>query len=248
VTRARIAAVAIGIMVMSVLTGCARDDHTWPGNPEPSNRAVPADTALPPEVMDAWARAASREPGALFTVVGAPVEGWKGPGDRPFEVSVRTSDPEAGHSRSFGTLTMATAIRGERSDLSQYPCSSCHLGRRVVMQAPRISDAHQNIQPIHPARVGSTCVTCHSPDNVEMLTLKVGGPASLDQAYRVCAQCHFRQVDDWAAGAHGKRLDGWQGRRVAMNCTDCHDPHKPAVGTRAPLAGTQLERIGGTHK
>ena len=104
------------------------------------------------------------------------------------------------------------------------------------MADQRIADAHDNIKPVHPAETGAVCSTCHAADNVELLPLKeaVGVPR-LDQAYRLCAQCHFQQVDAWAGGAHGKRLDGWEGRRVVMGCADCHDPHKPAVEPRMPF-------------
>jgi len=55
------------------------------------------------------------------------------------------------------------------------------------------------------------------------------------------------QAEAWAGGGHGKRLDGWEGRRVVMACADCHDPHNPAVQTRIPFRAPQLERTGGYH-
>ncbi len=110
------------------------------------------------------------------------------------------------------------------------------------MAEKRIGDAHQNIQPVHPKQTGAVCSTCHAADNVELLALESGERATLDESYRLCAQCHFAQVDAWAGGAHGKRLDGWQGRRVVMACTDCHDPHQPAVQSRIPFRAPQIER------
>jgi hypothetical protein len=64
----------------------------------------------------------------------------------------------------------------------------------------------------------------------------------MDESYQLCAECHFREVEAWAAGAHGKRLDGWQGRRVVMACADCHDPHGPAVPVLVPFRAPHLER------
>lgn len=113
------------------------------------------------------------------------------------------------------------------------------------MTDERIDDAHQNIQPVHPEQTGAVCSTCHSADNVERLALAQGEQATLNQSYRLCAQCHFQQVETWAGGAHGKRLDGWQGRRVVMGCGDCHDPHKPAIGVRIPFQAPRLERPKG---
>jgi hypothetical protein len=187
----------------------------------------------------------SLEPGALGSAAAAPVDLWKGPGDQPFEVTVRTGDPASNISRRFGTITRRTSLRERAADLGQYPCTSCHLGRRMVLADDRVADAHQNITAVHPVQTGGTCSTCHSPDNVELLALKSGERATLDHTYRLCAQCHFSQADAWAGGAHGKRLDGWQGRRVLMGCADCHDPHKPALEPRIPFRAPQIERTRG---
>jgi formate-dependent nitrite reductase cytochrome c552 subunit len=106
----------------------------------------------------------------------------------------------------------------------------------------RVRDAHQNIKPVHPKQTGAACSTCHAPDNVELLALKTGERPTLDHTYRLCAQCHYSQAEAWAAGAHGKRLDGWQGKRVVLGCADCHDPHKPGIEQRIPFRAPQLER------
>lgn len=187
------------------------------------------------------AGSATQQPGALATVPAAPVEFWTGPGKRPFDVAARTSEREAGHTRAFGSITLQTALRTR--PVGQYPCTSCHLGRKVVMADKRIGDAHQNVEPVHPEQTGAVCSTCHAADNVELLPLKGGERATLDQSYRLCAQCHFQQVNAWASGGHGKRLDGWQGRRVVMGCGDCHDPHKPALEPRIPFRAPQVERV-----
>lgn len=186
----------------------------------------------------------SLEPGTLGSVRAVPVVGWSGPGGRPFEVALRTRDRESGHARRFGTITLRTTLRGSNPDLVQYPCTSCHLGRTVAMKDTRIGDAHQNIQPRHPALLGAVCSTCHSPSAVDMLTLRTGDRVDMDQGYRLCAQCHFAQAEAWAAGGHGKRLDGWQGRRVVMGCSDCHDPHRPALVPRIPFRAPTIHRKG----
>ena len=191
---------------------------------------------------------ATLEPGALGTVSSAHVDGWKGPGDQPFEVTLRTTDPASALSRRFGTITMGTSLRARAPDLGQYPCTSCHLGRRMILADDRVADAHDNITSMHPAQTGAICSTCHAPDNVELLALKSGERATLDHAYRLCAQCHFTQAEAWAGGAHGKRLDGWQGRRVVMGCADCHDPHAPALEPRIPFRAPQIERTRGRRQ
>jgi hypothetical protein len=235
--RTRAGAALLCAVAAWVTAGCfERHQPAW-------EDAAPGADTLGPQTGRAATPGAGLGPGALATVQAAPVEHWKGPGDHAFEVAGRTSEPEAGHSRRFGSITLQTALRSR--PLGQYPCTSCHLGRKVVMADRRIADAHDDIQPVHPAATGAVCSTCHAPDNVALLPLKEGGRASLDQGYRQCAQCHFQQVDAWAGGAHGKRLDGWDGRRVVMGCGDCHDPHKPAIEPRVPFRPPQLERTRG---
>lgn len=178
------------------------------------------------------------EPRELSAVTSDTVYGWTGPGGRPFEVARRTAGASAYH-RQIGRKTFALPLRVP-GNLTQYPCSSCHEGLSVTGR--RTDGAHQNIAAVHPTVTGAACVTCHVPNAVERLALPGGESASLDQAYRSCAQCHASQVESWAAGAHGKRLDGWFGRRVVMNCADCHDPHAPALESRVPFPGPRIGR------
>lgn len=179
------------------------------------------------------------EPGVLPTVQSVPVV-LPDTFGQPFEVALRTRELPTGHTRRFGSVAMRVALRTESVGLTQYPCTSCHLGVRVVMADDRIGDAHQNIKPVHPKATGAVCSTCHAAENVERLVVKSNNRPSLDHSYRVCATCHFRQVEAWAGGGHGKRLDGWQGRRIVMGCTDCHDPHAPALAPRVPFRGPTL--------
>ena len=234
----RAAAGALLCLTLTATQGCQgpRSAARTPKPPAVDTQRTAADSATA-------ALHATRQPGALGTVAAEPVELWTGPGKRPFEVATRTAELEAGHARRFGSITLPTTLRSR--NLDQYPCTSCHLGRKIVMAETRVGDAHQNIEPVHPHRTGARCSTCHAGDNVELLALADGKRATLDETYRLCAQCHFEQVDNWAAGAHGKRLDGWQGRRVVMACVECHDPHKPALEPRVPFRAPQIERARG---
>ena len=184
--------------------------------------------------------AVPQDPPILGTVAADTVRGWTGPGGQPFEVTRRTQGSDAPLHRQIGTKTFALPLRTPAAMLTQYPCASCHQGARVA--AERAGDAHGNIQAVHPAQTGATCTTCHVAGAVDRLVLPGGETATLDHAYRVCAQCHFSQVDAWAAGVHGKRLDGWRGRRVVMNCADCHDPHSPRPRPRVPFPGPRIPR------
>ena len=227
-------------------------EHGGPEADRETGGTSDADTAITPAARhaDSLRKAANalREPGMLSMVKTERVVGFTGAGQQPFEVTVRTATPATALVRRFGTLTMRNSLRERTPDLGQYPCASCHLGRGVVMADARIGDAHQNIKPVHPLQTGGVCATCHSPDNVEQLTLKSGQKASLDHAYRLCAQCHFSQAEAWAGGGHGKRLDGWQGRRVVMGCADCHNPHHPAIEPRIPFRAPRIARRRNTDR
>jgi hypothetical protein len=200
------------------------------------------DTAAITSAMEAYRK---RQPGELTTVAGETVIGRTGPGDQEFEVALRSPGAATHLSRQIGTRSFELGLRVRQPELRQYPCASCHQGTGFTAGTDRVADAHQNIQPSHPRETGATCVTCHSPEDVSRLALGSGERATLDHAYRLCAQCHSPQVEAWAAGAHGKRLDGWQGRRVVMGCADCHDPHHPALEQRIPFNPPRIARTGG---
>jgi len=238
VTSTRLTPAAIFVAAAWFSTGCHPGGEMKGDEPPHNAIAGPVDSATA-------ARNATLEPGVLATVQAVPVERWKGAGDRPFEIALRSAAPEAGHSRQFGTIDLPISLRNRTASISQYPCTSCHLGRKVVMENKRISDAHNNINPVHPDQTGAVCSTCHSADDVALLTLRSGERATLDESYRLCGQCHFPEAEAWAGGGHGKRLDGWQGRRVVMTCADCHDPHSPSVPVRIPFRAPQLERPRG---
>jgi len=134
----------------------------------------------------------------------------------------------------------AFEVRLRTPALMQYPCSSCH--DRPVTPGGRGEVEHADVRPVHPSALAERCETCHAPADPASLTLQTGERAILDEAYRLCAQCHFAQADSWAGGAHGKRLVGWQGRRVVMSCTECHDPHAPGFGSRIPFRAPRIPR------
>lgn len=231
---------ALRSTLVAVALAIACRESSFPGAADVRTPAEALAVATP----DSGPRADSLrhiEPGLLAAVETAPVSGWTGPGGRPFEVTVRTSNQPSVNARRFGTITLRNSARDRTGDLGQYPCSSCHRGRQVLRDE-RVGDAHQNIHIEHPKQTGAICATCHSADDVSLLALKNGERVSLDHTYRLCAQCHFSQTASWAGGAHGKRLDGWQGRRVVMGCADCHDPHRPAIGKRTPFRPPQLQR------
>ena len=168
------------------------------------------------------------------------VQRFTGPGGEPFEVTLRTPGVEAHLFARIGRERYPLPLRSTNVSLAQYPCASCHAG--VTVTGERTEGVHENIDPVHPSESGHLCTTCHVADSVELVRLPGGQAVSLDHAYRLCAQCHSSETRSWAAGVHGKRLEGWRGRRVVMNCADCHDPHRPELEIRLPYPGPQLPR------
>jgi hypothetical protein len=120
--------------------------------------------------------------------------------------------------------------------LDKYPCSTCHTVPLERMRGPAGSPrrAHWDVTLQHAPPAVMTCATCHAPDAPDSLRTLQRAAVGFDHAYQVCAQCHTRQVDDWAAGAHGKRAGGWAPPRVVFACPQCHDPHQPRWDTRWP--------------
>lgn len=121
--------------------------------------------------------------------------------------------------------------------LQKAPCASCHT---LPIAAMRWSGedgrtrAHWAIELVHAPTTVMTCATCHTPDRLDQLRTLAGSAVEFDHAYQVCAQCHSTQAADWVGGAHGKRASGWAPPRVVYSCTECHDPHQPALATRWP--------------
>lgn len=202
-------------------------DHTAPQD-------APAGAHDEPAALDAPSAPLPFVPSEL-------VRGRSGPGGGSFSVALRTSE-EVGHQRVIGRRTFAIAMRSEK--LTHYPCTSCHAAARPVARPQRVPDAHQDIQPVHPAANNARCDACHVVGNPEWLSLVGAEPVPLNESFKLCAQCHFIQVEAWAGGAHGKRLDTWRGSRVVMACTDCHNPHRPGIPTRIPFPGPRVPRTG----
>ena len=118
----------------------------------------------------------------------------------------------------------------------KYPCTSCHTVPLERMRGPAGSPkrAHWGVTLQHAPVEVMNCGTCHAPNAPDALRTLRGAPVAFDHSYQVCAQCHTRQADDWASGAHGKRAGGWAPPRVVQACVQCHNPHDPRWDTRWP--------------
>lgn len=127
---------------------------------------------------------------------------------------------------SFHTLT-------HTDQLEKYPCSTCHeaLSDNNLETS---TEPHWDIELNHAPAEVMTCTTCHATEDLDTLRTLTDVPIEFEHSYKVCAQCHSSQYEDWIGGAHGKRIEGWAEPRVVENCVGCHNPHEPAWDIRWP--------------
>ncbi|MCB0713749.1 MAG: cytochrome C [Ignavibacteriae bacterium] len=126
--------------------------------------------------------------------------------------------------------------------IERFNCSECHSEPLSAMKSPDTGKvrAHWEVELHHASADVMNCQTCHSADAMDSVQLIGGHRLSLNQSYRLCAQCHSTQAADWVGGAHGKRRGGWAPPRVVANCASCHNPHDPGFPTRFPA---QVSRV-----
>lgn len=129
-----------------------------------------------------------------------------------------------------------------KSTASMYPCSDCHAWRKINATPRKLERPHNNFELKHSLHGKGEfwCFTCHDLENPQGLKDLDGNHLTSQESYLLCSQCHSRQAKDWAFGAHGKRVGGWNGRRQSLDCAACHYQHAPAHNSRAPLAGPTI--------
>lgn len=128
---------------------------------------------------------------------------------------------------------------------SLYPCQACHqsnirgvnsqleegndfLGTylRLPDPEPRILvRMHRDINIDHADWMW--CLNCHSTNERNYLILMTGEQIPFEKSYRLCGQCHGTILRDWRIGIHGRRAGNWDGEKMYLLCTHCHDPHQP---------------------
>ena len=109
-------------------------------------------------------------------------------------------------------------------------CSTCHRTRQPNLEnnsAAALDEFHQGMTFQH----GSlACYACHSPDDADALRLADGSALGYGEVLQLCSQCHSKQAESFAHGAHGGMNGYWdltRGPQTKNNCIDCHDPHLP---------------------
>ena len=130
--------------------------------------------------------------------------------------------------------------------IERFPCSRCHkdsLPLLVKRSASEGKKAHWSVGLEHAPQQTMTCKTCHGEGKMEELVTINGAGVNMNVSYQVCGQCHSKQLQDWAGGAHGKRLGGWASPRVILSCAGCHNPHKPKLASRLPARRENADEV-----
>ncbi len=231
--RAPRATAGICMVAAAWLTsGCSNATSPRGTSPPAGNRRAQIDSATA-------AGNASLEPGALATVQAVPVKRWKGPGDRPFEVALRTAD-SGGRTLAQVRLHHPADRAAHAAPSSQYPCTSCHLGRKVVMADQR----DQRRAREHPAgapgrRPARSAPPATAADDVELLPLKEGDRATLDRELPAVRPMPFRAGGGvgrrraWQDGSTAGRGGGWSWPAPTVT-THTSRPFEPRIPFRAP--------------
>ncbi len=111
----------------------------------------------------------------------------------------------------------------------------CHSKPLTQMSGLDAQKAHWNIKLNHANSETMNCATCHNGEDMNNLKTLTGQKVDFNLSYKVCAQCHSGQFEDWKGGAHGKKVAGWAPPRASMTCVNCHDPHSPSFEKRLPV-------------
>ncbi|WP_109300961.1 cytochrome c3 family protein [Aquimarina sp. AU474] len=125
-------------------------------------------------------------------------------------------------------------IPDRKSQITSYTCTDCHSKPLTELKEVSLKKAHWDIMLEHANQEVMNCATCHNGNNMDHLLTLTGKTIDFNKSYRLCAQCHSNQFEDWKGGAHGKNIGGWANPRAVMTCVNCHNPHKPKIESRWP--------------
>ncbi|MCL6265436.1 cytochrome c3 family protein [Flagellimonas myxillae] len=127
-------------------------------------------------------------------------------------------------------------IPERKGQIKSFACTECHSKSLAQLQkGPKEPKAHWDIKLNHANANAMNCATCHNGTNMDNLHSLTGNTIDFNQSYQLCAQCHSAQFEDWKGGAHGKNIGGWAEPRAAMTCINCHNPHRPQIGSKWPV-------------
>lgn len=121
-----------------------------------------------------------------------------------------------------------------KEELEMYPCMDCHEDNETNNPIERkLEEEHEDIQLNHGGN-RFWCPTCHMLSDKNNLRSLKSKNLGFNRSYLLCGQCHFQRQKDWFTGGHGKRIGTWNGDRIILTCTECHNPHSPSIKPKRP--------------
>ena len=126
-------------------------------------------------------------------------------------------------------------IPERKGQIKSFACTECHTRPVAQMKNMDAQKAHWDIKLNHANSEVMNCATCHNGNDMNNLNALTGQNIDFNLSYKLCAQCHFSQFEDWKGGAHGKKVAGWAPPRASMTCVNCHNPHSPGFEKRWPV-------------
>ena len=126
-------------------------------------------------------------------------------------------------------------IPERKGQIKSFACTECHSRPVAQMKNLDAQKAHWDIKLNHANSEVMNCATCHNGNDMNNLNALTGQNIDFNLSYKLCAQCHFSQFEDWKGGAHGKKVAGWAPPRASMTCVNCHNPHSPGFEKRWPV-------------
>lgn len=126
-------------------------------------------------------------------------------------------------------------IPERKGQIKSFACTECHSRPVAQMKNLDAQKAHWDIKLNHANSEIMNCATCHNGNDMNNLNALTGQNIDFNLSYKLCAQCHFSQFEDWKGGAHGKKVAGWAPPRASMTCVNCHNPHSPGFEKRWPV-------------
>jgi formate-dependent nitrite reductase cytochrome c552 subunit len=159
--------------------------------------------------------------------------------ERPGIGSFAGSDEQVSQASSFhsvvirqppGPPIVKLASSDPQQRTAEVACSTCHSIRPPNLEnrsASTLDEFHQRLEFAHGQLA---CYSCHNPSNSETLRLADGSEVAYAEVLTLCSQCHSKQAESFAHGAHGGMNGHWdlsRGPQTKNNCIDCHDPHSP---------------------
>ncbi|TWU46913.1 hypothetical protein [Rubripirellula reticaptiva] len=168
--------------------------------------------------------------GALFQPAGKMISSVQNQGfasetitpTKCFEVEIR---------RPGGPPRVELAGADPQGRAGSVACSTCHSVRKPNVDnrtAATLDEFHQGLQFNHGT---IACYSCHHSQNTDSLRMADGTQIDFADVMTLCSQCHSKQAESFAHGAHGGMNGFWdlsRGPQTKNNCIDCHDPHAPA--------------------